>query len=456
MSETASQLTTDAQSIWLSGVEAVDSARLVEKFVKVDGGDLVFGNDRLRLLLDSIRRILVVGGGKAGAGMARGLESVLGPGLLESKKVSGWINVPDPLAEPLSHIWLHGARPAGMNEPTMAGVVGSREILDMVGSLGKDDLCISLLSGGGSALLPSPLNPVSLDDKLELTRLLSSVGANIEELNTVRKQLSAIKGGGLLRSCSAGRIVSLILSDVLGDSLGIIASGPTVPETVKANRALSILDFFDTGRRHVPATVYDLLERKASFKPSEPTAKFDNFIIGNNLTAVKAAEAKAIELGYRCESFSATDCEGEAEQIGIDLAAKAIQMRDSTKVSPNCFISGGEPVVRLVEPSIRGRGGRNQQLILAALDQLEDDGADRIVLLSGGTDGEDGPTDAAGAFLDTRLLKRVREAGIDPKDYLRRNDAYTFFKLVDGLIETGPTDTNVCDLRVVLVDNRSY
>ncbi len=206
------QLRNDALQIWQAGVDAVRSERLVQQALHVDGTTLVVGHQRLPL--DAIGRIVVVGAGKAGAGMAAAVEDVLGPDLMRKKQLAGWVNVPADCVRPLDAIKLHAARPAGVNEPTPAGAAGSQQILRLVESLRPEDLCLCLISGGGSALMPAPVEGITLDDKLQVTRYLSAAGANIEQLNTVRKQLSAIKGGGLMRSCRAGRLASLIISDV--------------------------------------------------------------------------------------------------------------------------------------------------------------------------------------------------------------------------------------------------
>ena len=208
------QLRTDALAVWQAGVTAVDSARLVEDRVHVEGEYLSIGADLFSLT--KLRRIVVVGAGKAGAGMADGLERALGDRLLAEKGVAGWINVPEDCIRPLKRIHLHGARPAGVNEPTEAGVTGTMKILELVGSLSADDLCLCLLSGGGSALLPAPIPEITLADKQAVTKYLSAAGANIRELNAVRKQLSCIKGGGLARACRAGYLGTLIISDVPG------------------------------------------------------------------------------------------------------------------------------------------------------------------------------------------------------------------------------------------------
>ncbi len=239
---TATQLWEDAQAIWHAGVAAVASDRLVREHVHVDGAHLRIADQTLAL--DAIRRICVVGAGKAGAGMAHGLEEALGQQLLNQKQVTGWVNVPADCLRPLRAIHLHAARGAGVNEPTAEGVAGGRKILEMVTDLNEQDLCIVLLSGGGSALLPAPAEGITLPQKLAVTRHLSGAGANIAQLNTVRKQLSAIKGGGLARACRAGHLFTLIISDVLGDPLDVIASGPTVPSTTTARDALQVLEQF--------------------------------------------------------------------------------------------------------------------------------------------------------------------------------------------------------------------
>jgi len=392
-----------------------------------------------------------VGAGKAGAGMAAAVEEVLGPRLAQEKQLAGWVNVPDNCVRPLERIYLEGARPAGVNEPTAAGAAGAAEILKLVQSLGERDLCLALISGGGSALLPAPVEGITLDDKLAVTRHLSAAGANIRELNTVRKQLSRIKGGGLMRTCRAGRLVTLIISDVLGDPLDVIASGPTVADSSTPQAALEVLERFGARAAGISSAVFDYLQTKqAAPPPPAPTCRTTNLIIGNNATAVDAAGQQAERLGYSPALSSAAASEGPAEGIGRHLAEMALRMR--SQPGPDCLVSGGEPVVKLVEAEKRGLGGRSQQLVLAALQRLADDGAAGIVLLSGGTDGEDGPTDAAGAVLDADVLSATRARAFDPADYLARNDAYHFFQAAGGLITTGPTHTNVCDLRVVVVN----
>ncbi len=446
ITRTIDQMRSDAQRIWHAGLAAVNAERLVQEFVRVDGAWLYLGDDAVAL--DSVRHIEVVGGGKAGAGMATGLEAALGPRVLAEKRVSGWLNVPADCVRLLQTIHLHAARPAGVNEPTAAGVTGTAEILRRVAALGPDDLCLCLISGGGSALMPAPIAGLDLTGKLAVTRFLSAAGATIEELNTVRKQLSEIKGGGLARSCRAGRLVSLILSDVLGDPLDTIASGLTVANNGTGREPLAVLERY-AARGHIPDAVFACLDSETSELPPA-TCQVQNVVIGNNAVAVDAAGLEAERLGYSHAMIAARASEGLAEDVGRHLANVALTMR--REPGPDCLISGGEPVVRLAPSSIRGRGGRNQQLVLSALEVLLPHRPAGVVLLSGGTDGEDGPTDAAGAWLDDELLSAVRRPDLDPADFLNRNDAYTFFNATGGLLKTGPTHTNVCDLRVVLVD----
>lgn len=445
------QLRNDALAIWHAGVNAVRSDQLVRDNVIVDGDELRIGDETLSLR--DIGRIAVVGAGKAGAGMAAGLQQAIGERLLREKQVTGWINVPADCVSDLAPIHLHAARPAGKNEPTTEGVQGAEEILKIVGELGPRDLCICLISGGGSALLPAPAVGVSLADKQALTRHLSAAGANIEQLNTVRKQLSRIKGGNLARACRAGRLISLVISDVLGDPLEIIASGPTVRDRSTPRDALAVLQKFAALSIAPNATQY--LQARANLPLNEPfPERVTNQIIGNNAVAVDAAGIEAERRGYSHAMDAARELEGLAEGIGVHLAGMATQMR--IEPGPDCLITGGEPTVQLAPADIRGSGGRNQQLVLAALcDLLDKDAAnplDGLVILSGGTDGEDGPTDAAGAFITAEMVQQMRTLQLDPRDYLRRNDAYTFFQQVGGLIQTGPTHTNVCDVRVVVVD----
>jgi hydroxypyruvate reductase len=441
----------DACAIWHAGLDVVRSDRLVQDAVRVRGSDLIVGGQRLPLA--GIRHIAVVGCGKAGAGMSAGLEAALGERLMAEKQLRGWINVPDDCVRTLQRIHLHGARPAGVNEPTAAGAAGAERILDLVQSLAPDDLCLCLISGGGSALLPAPAPGITLEDKLAVTRHLSAAGANIRQLNTVRKQLSRIKGGGLARACGAGRLISLIISDVLGDPLDVIASGPTVADPSTPQQALKILEQFLARQAGISERVFQYLERAAGRTPTagrDAPCEVTHRVIGNLATAVAAAGREAERRGYQTRTVATQQLEGDAEQVGCQLAAEALAMRAAG--GRRCLVHGGEPTVRLVDSRHRGLGGRNQQLVLAAIQYLmeKQDSARELAILSGGTDGEDGPTDAAGAVLDEAVLSAAAAQQLSAPDHLARNDAYHFFDPLGGLIRTGPTHTNVCDLRVVL------
>lgn len=447
----AQKLRSDAERIWRAGVDSVRPEVLLKREIQLDGRTLHLGDWQGDL--DSIGRILVVGGGKAGTAMVRELELILGPGLLAEKRVTGWVNVPQGTLEPTSAIHLHAGRPAGVNEPRAEGVTGTRQILQQVSQLEPGDLCICLLSGGGSALLPAPADGVTLEQKIAVTRLLSAGGATINQLNSVRRQLSAIKGGGLARACQANRLVTLVVSDVLGDPLNTIASGPTFDCSDDPQAAVAV--FEQLGLQSHPDAVpiiEFLLENSGNHVTKQsPAAEVHHVILANNATAVDAAGMEAERLGYNHAMHCVTQSEGAAEQVGQHLAQMALSMRDQS--GPNCLITGGEPTVTLAPPERRGKGGRNQQLVLAALPQLGD--GHGIALLSGGTDGEDGPTDAAGAVVTSELIAAAQQKGLDPADSLFRNDAYHFFEPIGGLLTTGPTGTNVCDIRVIVVEQHS-
>lgn len=444
------QLVDAAVRIWRAGVDAVDSKRLVTNVCRHPGDELeICGHtiDRKKL-----NRLVVVGAGKAGAGMAEGVESFADQaGLLD--RVEGWVNVPADCVRNLRKIHLHASRPAGLNEPTAEGVAGSTRILDLVGSLNANDICLVLLSGGGSALLPAPVEAISLVDKQTVTRALMHAGATINQLNCVRKQLSRIKGGGLARTSKAGMTIALIVSDVIGDPLDVIASGPTVDDPNTPDDALAVLQQFDPNRQQIPAAVWEYLENGESM--TDDADSFDrvhNHIIGNNATALKAAAAEAEQSGYAVHSLGSNNA-GVAANVGRELAEMAVQIRNdnSPLAPPACVLSGGEPVVHLTKTDQPQKGGRNQELVLAALDELWDDGCEQIALLSGGTDGEDGPTDATGAFVDANVLATAKAAGLHPAKYLANNNSYPYFEQLHALLKTGPTHTNVMDLRVIVV-----
>ncbi|XZE52637.1 glycerate kinase type-2 family protein [Planctomycetaceae bacterium SH139] len=487
----------DALAIWQAGVSGVLADTLVENQIALHGT----GADAALLIGDAylpvseLDRLVVVGAGKAGAAMVRGLQRALcraakNQPQLGNLVVTGLISVPagtellsdspDDLLALFPHYQLELAagRPAELNEPTAAGVQLSKRMLALVGECGPRDACLVLLSGGGSALLPLPKAGISLEDKLRVIQHLSAAGANIESLNVVRKHLSDIKGGKLAAACRANWLVTLVISDVLGDPLDLIASGPTVPDQSTPRDALDVLTEFDP-EKTLPESVYRLIsEENDATSPSiaqhslppnmsthetsptqeSPTQESWVHVIGNNPLAVDIAGMEAERRGYSHIMNSATRSEGSAEAVGRQIAELALTfLHDKSVDSPDCYISGGEPVVTLAPAEIRGRGGRNQQLVLAALARFQQEPLEvqnmlraNFVLFSAGTDGEDGPTDAAGAWLDDQVWSRAEQLNLDVADYLRRNDAYHFFQQTGGLIKSGPTGTNVCDLRVLI------
>jgi glycerate 2-kinase len=441
----------NARAIWQAGVDAVSPDRLIRKALRVRGSTLRVGS--LAIPISEIDSIAVVGAGKAGAAMSRAVERALGARIAREKRLHGCVNVPDRSVIRLQHIEVHGARSAPDNKPTQAGVEGAGRMRSILQSLGPRDLGICLISGGGSALLPAPVDGVTLDEKQAITGLLHASGAPIGPMNAVRKHLSQLKGGGIVR-CFRGRwLASLIISDVVGDPLDVISSGPTAADPSTFGDAINVLKQYRLWDR-APESIRRHLELGVNGQREETLKRLPRFvsntIIGNNDTALAAASRAARRLGYRVLNLSSF-LEGDSNQLGITLAGIARGVRDRNQPSspPMCILSGGETTVALGPGS--GKGGRNQELVLAAMWQLESAGLDRIVILSGGTDGEDGPTDAAGALADERILRKAQTRGLDLAQFLDRHDSYHFFEAAGGLIKTGLTDTNVMDLRVILV-----
>jgi hydroxypyruvate reductase/glycerate 2-kinase len=432
-----------ARAIWQAAVEAARPEPLLRAALTDASGPLA-GE------LARARRILVVGAGKAGAAMSAAVEAAL-PAALD--RMEGVVNVPAGSVRPLRKIRLHAARPTGSNFPTAEGVAGARRILDLVAGAGPDDVALCLLSGGGSALLPCPVAGVTLEDKQQVTRLLHACGATINEMNAVRKHLSAIKGGRLAQAFAGRALFSLIISDVVGDPLDVIASGPTAADPTTFGDALAILERYHLVNR-VPTAVLDYLRRGAAGAvpetPKQLAANVTNEVLGNNVRSLAAARQHAEALRYRVLNLGSY-VEGETRHVARALAGvvRSIRRDGQPLAPPVCVLSGGETTVTLAAE--HGRGGRNQEFVLAAALALGRDGLRNAVLLSGGTDGEDGPTDAAGAVADAAMLARADSLGLDAAAFLARNDAYTFFDQTGDLLKTGLTETNVMDVRVFLV-----
>ncbi|MHB1424854.1 MAG: glycerate kinase type-2 family protein [Gemmataceae bacterium] len=432
-----------ARAIWQAAVDAADPFELVLTGLMQPEPDLASA-------LSEAEQILVVGGGKAGAAMAAGVEAALADRL---NRIVGVVNVPAETVRPLRSIRLHAARPGGSNQPTAEGVAGVRVMLDLVRQAGPRDVGLCLLSGGGSAILPAPVAGITLPDKQQVTALLHACGATINEMNCVRKHLSAIKGGRLAQAFGSRPLFSLIISDVIGDPLDVIASGPTAADPTTFADALAILDRYGL-RPRIPPTVLAHLERgRAGMIDETPKSlppTVHNLILGNNSHALAAAQRKAETLGYAVVNLGSY-IEGETRHAAIVLAgiARSIRAEGQPRRPPVCLLSGGETTVTLTPA--HGRGGRNQEFVLAATVYLGATGLRNLVVLSGGTDGEDGPTDAAGALAEEATLIRAADAGLDPAAYLERHDAYAFFDATGDLLKTGLTRTNVMDVRVVLV-----
>ena len=457
------QLTRDAISIWLAGVEAVRANRVVESQTNWDGRWLTIAGQRFDL--KNANQLVVVGAGKATAGMLSGLYAALQRSQKKPPKIAGWINVPQgsefPEGSLENSVTVCMARPQGCNEPTDTAVDGTRHILNHVQQAGRNDCVVALISGGGSALLCSPIDEISLAEKIRLTRALSASGSNIEQLNSVRRCLSNIKGGGMARQCSAGHLITCIISDVLGDPLDLIASGPTILEPAPdPAQAISIMNQLLPNQFPIIVNALNKQLHQSSGAGKElrnPQLQLAPIVLANNASAVDAAGQKAVELGYRYWMKSERQSECDASLVGRLFAQQMISTREQSKV--DCIISGGEPTVVLPSEATRGLGGRNQQLTLAFLDWFDQHGGwpldTRMAFVSGGTDGEDGPTDAAGAYVDQDVFAQMKKLQLNPRDYLERCDAYSFFSKTAGLIQTGPTGTNVCDLRVGLVSSRT-
>lgn len=461
------RLLIDALAIWKAGVDAVRADHVVADQIRIEGNTLLVADNEYRL--HPRGKLVVIGAGKASAAMAAGFSKVITRSTSQNDLV-GWINVPQlpdsrhlPIPGIDSRIHVCLARPWGMNEPTVEAVQGTNQILSLLKLARPIDTVVCLISGGGSALLCSPVDGVTLDEKIGVTRFLSRSGAKIEELNAVRRSISKVKAGGLVNHCNAVQIVSLIISDVLGDPIETIASGPTcVSSPVDFELALETLHRFDPKRQLVPKSIFRSIEESARGQKNKsglvrsllPTPKrtVDNIVLANNATAVDAAGTEAVERGYAYWMESSRLSEGDAELLGRKLARQCVQLQNNPQIQ--CLITGGEPTVHLPKENC-GRGGRNQQLVLAALDELRRLQIDssilkRIVLLSAGTDGEDGPTDAAGAWIDAGVIDKANSLQLCTEDFLKRCDAYTFFDYTQSLIKTGLTNTNVCDLRVAL------
>ena len=415
-----------ALRIFRAALDAADAGNAVARHVRFDGETLVAGGRRYRL--SKFDRVQVIGAGKAGAAMARAVERLLGRRL-----AGGFVSVKDAGGVRLRRVTLHES---GHPIPDERGLEGARRIAEITRHAGERDLLICLISGGASALAPMPAESISLGQMQDVTQRLLLAGATIHELNTVRKHVEQLKGGQLAQLAHPATVIALILSDVVGDDLDVIGSGPTVADRSTVQDAEAIFQKYGI----------DPLPLHETPKTLE---RVQNVIVGSNRQAMDAAAKEARALGYRTLALSSM-IEGEARDIAGMHAAivKEIHASGRPVRAPACILSGGETTV-----TVRGGGlgGRNQEFVLAAAIALE--GCGPVTIFSGGTDGADGPTDAAGAIADERTVARGKALGMDVRLYLAENDSYHFFEKLEALVKTGPTGTNVMDVRILLAAN---
>lgn len=444
----------EAEAIFRAGLARVDPLGMMERVLTLSG-------DVLRVTTETechaydlgrYRRIFVLGAGKASARMALGLERLLG-----GRIAAGVVAVKEGYVERLSRIrLLEAAHPV----PDERGVAAAREVLALAGEAGPEDLVIVLVSGGGSAILAAPIDlpghRLTLADKQATTRTLLACGANIQEINRVRKKLSAVKGGRLARAIAPAHCLGLLLSDVVGDDLDVIASGPTVPDPTTGAEALAVLERYGVADAIAPEALAILSDVAAGCAPDTPKADDPAFVnartvlIGTNHQALLAARDKAGALGYNTIVLTSHLTGESREMANLFLGvARDVAEHGLPLARPACVIAGGETTVTLRGA---GKGGRNQEMALAFLAGLARDprNAEDAVFLAASTDGSDGPTDATGAFASLAILRRGNRLGLDPDRYLAENDAYRYFEAARGLLITGPTNTNVCDIKVLL------
>lgn len=445
-------LRSHAESIFRSALDRVEPRGMVRACCRVEGDTLSIATEEAETEIDlgSFERVWLIGAGKASVGMAAALVELLGEriagGVVIAKRADRTSLGPVEVIEADHPI-------PGRRSEAAAG-----HLLDVARTADERSLVLNVISGGGSALLCAPWSgkhPISLGDKQQTTDALLRSGADIRELNIVRKHLSAVKGGRLAAALHPARTVSLVLSDIVGDPLDAIASGPTVPDPSSFGDALQVLERYSLPDE-VPKPVLNLLRGGAAGevpetpKPGDPSfERVENYLIGTNLHGLRAAAGRAEELGYTVVPLTAR-LTGEAREVaklftGIlaDIAVQSFPV-----APPACIIAGGETTV-----TVRGNGtgGRNQELALAALAEMarEPERYARAALLSASTDGNDGPTDAAGGWADSEVLRRVSAGAI--RSALADNDSYTLLNNTDALFRTGPTGTNVCDYQIALV-----
>ncbi len=436
-----------ARKIALEALEqslnSVDPAQIIRSKLSLKNSLLRI--DDLSFDLNRFQNIFIVGGGKASGSMAEAIEQILG-----KRIVQGLINIPQGSKNKTSIVKLHEA---GHPFPDDAGVEGTRLMLEIAEKAGQDDLVVCLISGGGSSLMPLPRGSISLEDKRKITQELLKCGATINEINTVRKHISDFKGGWLAKKAYPATILNLILSDVVGDPLDFIASGPTVPDSTTFKNARQVLERYDLWAT-APGSIKKVLsDGEKGMIPETPKngddvfRKVYNVIVGNNRRSSLAAREYLKSASLNSLLLTAA-LEGEARHVGTILASVAREtlLSGNPVPKPAGIVVGGETTVTVTG---KGLGGRNQEIVLSAALNIKK--LDGVVIASLSTDGIDGPTDAAGAIADGNTVAAALNMGLEPKSFLSNNDSYHFFSKVGDLIFTGPTGTNVNDVSLVIV-----
>ncbi|MEM3463607.1 MAG: glycerate kinase [Candidatus Bathyarchaeia archaeon] len=426
-----------------AAIKAVDPKSLIKSKLKLEGSILHVNGRAFNI--GKFKNIYVIGGGKASGSMAEALEEVLG-----DKITDGLVNVPKGNKHKTGIIRLHEA---SHPIPDESGVEGTRKMLEIAEKAGEEDLIICLISGGGSSLMPMPRGEITIADKRRITEELLKCGATINEINTVRKHISEFKGGWLAKKAYPATILNLILSDVLGDPLDFIASGPTVPDSTTFSDAINVLKKYGLWDKAPKSIRKVLTDGEKGLIPETPKTgdeifkKVFNVVIGNNRAASMTACETLQSEGLNTLLLTSL-LEGEARHVGTMLAslAREILASGNPVKKPAGIVAGGETTVTVAG---KGKGGRNQEIALAA--SLKIKGFEGVVIASLSTDGVDGPTDAAGAIADGKTIVKAEASGLKAEEFLADNNSYNFFSQLGDLIFTGPTGTNVNDISVIIV-----
>jgi len=438
-----------AKDIFLKALTAVDPSKILKDRIRIEKDHLLVRieeNSENIFDLKAFDNIFLVGTGKASNLMAQAVEEILGGRITKGIITTKYSHLlPLKKTETIE---------AGHPIPDQNGYVGAKKIQNLLKETGPKDLIVFLLSGGGSSLLPFPVEGIDLKEKQEATQLLLDCGADIKEMNTIRKHISQMKGGWLAKWAYPSTVIGFILSDVVGDQLDVIGSGPTVPDPSTFEEAWEILKKYDLLNK-IPPSIQKYLKlgkkgkEEETPKPGEVVfEKVYNSLIGSNILALRAAEKEAKSFSFNTLILSSSIV-GETREAALfhSAIAKEVVSSGNPIHKPACLLSGGETTVTIKGD---GLGGRNQEFALAGA--IEINGIEKVVLLSGGTDGTDGPTDATGAVADHTTVQRAISMGLNPKAHLNNNDAYPFFQKLGDLLITGPTQTNVMDVRIFLVD----